>query len=164
MFIYKLSSIYSMEILKIKQEIYYNTQLSEQEISERLNNLLDTKQQNPPDVFGGTYKQNRLELYSVNAGLWITPKVLGTISNGQILLKLEPSKRFKIANFLMAFITVMLGVRIAQDFESYWYYLLLFILFDLTLVNFEGLKNYRNILRTLERILELTKGKEDNMA
>ncbi len=148
-----------MEILKPKQEINYQTQLSATEISERLNNLLDKKQQTAPNVFGGTYKQNQLEIYNVNAGLWLTPKVRGTLTNDQFLLKLEPSKQFKLAVFLMTVITGGLLIRLIMDSFSGWYFLPLIVVFFLTLVNFEGLKNYRKILETIERTLELTEKK-----
>lgn len=148
-----------MEILKPNQEILYQTQLSETEISERLNNLLDTKKQSASNVFGGTYKQNQLEIHNVNAGLWLTPKVRGSLSNNQLHLKLQPSKQFKLAVFLMAVMTTGLLIRLIIDSFSSWYFLPLVVAFFLTLVNFEGLKNYRNVLQTLERTLELTKKK-----
>ncbi|MEP3389385.1 MAG: hypothetical protein ABJO02_14420 [Reichenbachiella sp.] len=151
-----------MKILKPKQEIHYKTQLSEAQISERLNNLLDTKKQTAPNVFGGTHKQNQFEIHNVNAGLWLTPKVLGTLSNDQLQLKLQPSKQFKLAVILMAFITTGLIVRLIIDSFSGWYFLPLTVVFFLLLVNFEGLKNYRNILETIEGILELTEKKEDS--
>ena len=148
-----------MEILKPNQEIYYQTQLSEIEISERLNNLLDSKQKTTPNVFGGSYKQNQLEIYNVNPGLWLTPKVRGKLTNDQLLLKLEPSKQFKLAIFLMSVITGGLLIRLIIDSFSNWYFLPLVAVFFLTLVNFEGLRNYRNILRKLEQALELTEKK-----
>jgi hypothetical protein len=145
-----------MEILKPKQEIQYQIQLSETEVSERLNSLLDTKQQSAPNVFGGTRQQNRFEIYNVNAGLWLTPTVRGTLANGELYLNLEPSKQFKLAVFMMAFIAIGLFISLILDFNSGWYFLPLIVGFFLTIVNFEGLRNYRNIQQTLERTLELT--------
>jgi hypothetical protein len=145
-----------MEILKSKQEIQYQIQLSETEVSERLNNLLDTKQQSAPNVFGGTCQQNRFEIYNVNAGLWLIPIVRGTFANGELSMNLEPSKQFKLAVFMMAFVAIGLFISLILDFNSGWYFLPLLVGFFLTLVNFEGLRNYRNIQETLERTLQLT--------
>ncbi|SHK56262.1 hypothetical protein SAMN04488028_10640 [Reichenbachiella agariperforans] len=151
-----------MEILKPNQEVYYQTQLSETEISERINNLLDSKQQTAPNVFGGTYKQNKLEIYNVKVGLWLTPVVRGTLSNGQLNLSLKPSKQFKFAVFMMIFVTFGLLTSLILGFRSEWYILPFQTLIFLIVVNFGGLSNYRNITETLERTLELTEKKEDN--
>ena len=144
-----------MEILKPNQEIHYRTQHSEDEISERLNNLLDTKQQTAPNVFGGTYKQNQLEIYHVSPGRFLIPIVQGSLSNGQLNLILKPSTLFKVAVLMMFLLTLIFFISLILNFHSKWYILPFQSLLFLTLVNFEGLRNYRNITDTLERTLEL---------
>lgn len=145
-----------MEILNTKQKIRYRTQLSETEISERLHDLLNIKQQNTPHVFGGNFQQEQFEIYSTNTSLSLTPIVRGTLSNEELILNLKPSKQFNLAVSIMTILTIGLIFSLILDINSSWYFLPIQVLFFLTLVNFEGLRNYRNILKTLERRLELT--------
>lgn len=145
-----------MQILKLKQEIHCQTQLSEAEILKRLSVLLDVKNQKAPNFFAGNIQNKEFEIYSVNAGLWITPIVRGTFSNGQVRMKLEPSNQFKLVIIIVAIIASGLLISIIFDSPSYWYSFPIFVVFFLLVVNLEGLRNYRNIMTILERTLDLT--------